>query len=88
MAVGTHSPGASRLQRLARRSTGEREAALEHCEMCSAPIAPEHRHLLDVDARELLCVCRACAVLFDRPAAATATGGWWATAGCGSTTSR
>jgi hypothetical protein len=70
MAAGTRSPGASRLQRLARRSTGGREAALERCEMCSAPIAPEHRHLLDVDARELLCVCRACAILFDRPAAA------------------
>jgi uncharacterized protein DUF5947 len=70
MAAGTQSPETSRLQRLARRSAGGREAALEHCEMCSAPIAPEHRHLLDVDARELLCVCRACSILFDRPAAA------------------
>ncbi len=29
----------------------------------------EHRHLLDVDARKLCCVCRACAILFDRSGA-------------------
>jgi hypothetical protein len=60
----------SRLGRLARREQEERVAALERCELCSAPIDPEHRHLLDLRGRELLCVCRACAILFDRPAAA------------------
>ena len=59
----------SRLGRLARREQEERVAALERCELCSAPIDPEHRHLLDLRGRELLCVCRACAILFDRPAA-------------------
>jgi hypothetical protein len=58
------------LRRLAQRSTGERDAALEHCELCGAPIADDHRHLLEVARRELLCACRACALLFDRPAAA------------------
>ncbi|MEA2126423.1 MAG: hypothetical protein QOI80_3205, partial [Solirubrobacteraceae bacterium] len=58
------------LRRLAQRSTGERDAALEHCELCGAPIAGDHRHLLEVARRELLCACRACALLFDRPAAA------------------
>jgi len=38
----------------------------EHCELCSAPIAAEHRHVLDVDAREVRCVCGPCSVLFDR----------------------
>ena len=57
------------LASLARRTTREREAALERCELCSAPIAPRHRHLLEVDRRELLCACQACSVLFDRPAA-------------------
>jgi hypothetical protein len=45
------------------------EAAQEHCEMCSEPIPPEHRHLLEVSTREMLCVCRPCSILFDRKAA-------------------
>jgi hypothetical protein len=36
------------------------------CELCAAPIAAEHRHLVDLDARQLLCACGACAILFDR----------------------
>jgi hypothetical protein len=59
----------SALQRMARRAAQEREQALEHCDMCGAPIAADHRHLLDVPVRELMCACRACAVLFDRGAA-------------------
>jgi len=55
--------------RLARRSASEREAAPERCELCSAPIASAHRHLLDLDKRELMCACQACTVLFDRGAA-------------------
>ena len=61
--------GASPLQRMAQRSTREREEALERCDLCSAPIAPEHRHLLDVTSRELMCACQPCSVLFDRAAA-------------------
>jgi hypothetical protein len=64
--------GASALQRMARRSAREREAALERCDLCSEPIPPEHAHLMDVSARELLCACRACALLFDRTAAGAA----------------
>jgi hypothetical protein len=60
---------ASALQRMAQRAAREREEALERCDLCGAPIAPDHRHLLDLDARELMCACRACAVLFDRGAA-------------------
>jgi hypothetical protein len=45
------------------------EAAQEHCELCSEPIPPEHRHLMEVSAREMLCVCRPCSILFDREAA-------------------
>jgi hypothetical protein len=43
--------------------------ALERCDLCSAPIAPEHRHLLDVTSGELMCACQPCSVLFDRAAA-------------------
>jgi hypothetical protein len=56
----------SRLGRMARQAAVEREAALARCELCSAPIAAEHRHLLDLRDRELLCACQACAILFDR----------------------
>jgi hypothetical protein len=45
------------------------EAAQEHCELCSEPIPPEHRHLLEVSTREIMCVCRPCSILFDREAA-------------------
>jgi hypothetical protein len=65
MGAGADTP----LQRMARRAAREREQALEHCDLCGAPIAAEHRHLLDLRGRELMCACRACAVLFDRGAA-------------------
>jgi hypothetical protein len=42
----------------------------EVCDLCAAPVAPDHRHLVDVSARRLLCVCRACKILFDRGGAA------------------
>jgi hypothetical protein len=58
----------SRLGRLARRPAAE--PALERCELCGAPIPEEHRHVLDVSSRDLLCACRACSILFDRRAAA------------------
>jgi hypothetical protein len=45
------------------------EAAQERCELCSEPIPPEHRHLLEVSTREMMCVCRPCSILFDREAA-------------------
>jgi uncharacterized protein DUF5947 len=44
-------------------------AAAERCELCAAPLPPAHRHVVDLDARRLLCACRACSLLFDRDAA-------------------
>jgi len=66
------APADTPLQRMARRAARSREDALERCDLCGAPIAAAHRHLLDVPARELMCACRACAVLFDRGAARAA----------------
>ena len=57
---------AQRLRQLARRASAERESQLEHCELCGEPLPPTHRHLLDLESRELMCACRACTVLFDR----------------------
>ena len=35
------------------------------CELCSEPIATEHRHLVDLRSRTLLCACRGCFLLFE-----------------------
>jgi len=53
-----------------RTETAEDEAA-ERCDLCGAviPPDPEHRHLMEVATREILCVCRPCSILFDREAA-------------------
>jgi hypothetical protein len=65
----TASAPQTRLGRLAQRSSARAEAVAERCELCNAPIGPEHRHLLRLPAREVLCACRACSTLFDRDAA-------------------
>lgn len=39
------------------------------CDLCSVPVADGHAHVLDERSGELLCACRACALLFDREAA-------------------
>jgi hypothetical protein len=59
----------SRLERLARREAAARVAAQERCDLCGRPITTDHRHLVDLAARELRCVCRSCRILFDRKAA-------------------
>jgi hypothetical protein len=61
----------SRLRRLASPPAPEplREQEGERCELCSEPIAPEHRHVVDLRARSLLCACRGCTILLDRPGA-------------------
>jgi hypothetical protein len=69
MSGGTATPGAptppSRLRGLIERSTSAPQAADERCDLCSEPVPPEHRHLLDVERRRLMCACRACSLLFD-----------------------
>ena len=65
----------SALRRFAQEESGRREEAAaaqeERCELCGQgiPPDPEHRHLLEVATREILCVCRPCAILFDSEAA-------------------
>lgn len=55
--------------RLVERAASASAGAAESCELCREPIDRAHRHLLDTDDRTLLCVCYACSILFDRPAA-------------------
>lgn len=43
-----------------------RAAPGEACEMCAAGIPDDHRHVVDLERRSLLCTCRGCALLFER----------------------
>jgi hypothetical protein len=36
----------------------------ECCELCRAPLHSEHQHLIEVNARRLVCSCDACSILF------------------------
>src|SRR5215208_517873 len=40
------------------------QPAGERCEMCSEAIADEHQHVVNVEGRQLMCVCRGCYLLF------------------------
>jgi hypothetical protein len=41
----------------------------QRCEMCADPIPAEHRHVVNVEGRQLLCVCQGCYLLFTDRAA-------------------
>ncbi|MET7772289.1 DUF5947 family protein [Nocardia sp. NPDC005366] len=59
--------------RVLRRITADRTpvaAAGEHCEMCAEPIAEAHQHVVNIEGRQLMCVCRGCYLLFTDPDAA------------------
>jgi hypothetical protein len=38
--------------------------------MCGTPVAARHSHVVDTEQRSLMCACRACYLLFTRPAGA------------------
>src|ERR1700677_57635 len=37
----------------------------EYCELCRAPLAPEHRHLLEMSTHKITCSCDPCALRFE-----------------------
>jgi hypothetical protein len=59
----------SALRQVVKRAAAAQEAEVEHCELCGDRIPPDHRHMLDLRNRELMCACRACKILFDSGAA-------------------
>ena len=59
----------SKLRQVVKSAAAAQEAQVEHCELCGDPIPSEHRHLLDLRNREIMCACRACKILFDGAAA-------------------
>lgn len=53
------------LRRFAQKREPERAPGeVEHCELCSEIIPKDHRHLLDLSSRALICACQACSLLF------------------------
>jgi Family of unknown function (DUF5947) len=36
----------------------------ERCELCSVSLCPQHRHLLDMPSRKIVCACDPCALRF------------------------
>jgi hypothetical protein len=53
------------LQRIRESTPRAIEPAEEVCELCGERISPEHRHLVDLHARTLMCACRGCFLLFE-----------------------
>jgi hypothetical protein len=47
-----------------RANRGSAQPAGERCEMCSEAIADEHQHVVNLEGRQLMCVCRGCYLLF------------------------
>ena len=58
--------GPGTLRQLAQRSTVEREAERERCELCGAAIPASHSHVLELATRDVKCACRPCGLLFER----------------------
>jgi hypothetical protein len=52
------------LQRIRESRPREIPRAGEVCELCAEPISDEHGHLVDLTARNLMCACRGCYLLF------------------------
>lgn len=73
----TRSLTTPRLSRLAARSVRSAETEAppeaaepeERCELCGLGLPERHRHLLDIEASQLLCACQACSLLMDHQAA-------------------
>jgi hypothetical protein len=57
------------LQRVIHRSSSRAGVTGQRCDMCSAAVQEQHRHVLDEQRGELLCACQACALLFQHDAA-------------------
>ncbi|GIH23247.1 hypothetical protein Aph01nite_15570 [Acrocarpospora phusangensis] len=54
------------LQQVINRTVVRTRQAPEPCELCGAPLAGVHAHLLEERHKQLLCACRPCALLFER----------------------
>ncbi len=49
---------------LRRFAKAPQQPVLERCELCNLVLPPIHRHLLDMETRQVACSCDPCALLF------------------------
>lgn len=52
------------VRRIRESSARPQPAPGEVCELCAEPVPDAHNHLVDLERRSLLCVCRGCFLLF------------------------
>lgn len=57
------------LERVIRGAGVRRAEAAEHCDMCSLAVPDRHRHVLNTENGQVMCVCQACSLLFVKEAA-------------------
>ncbi|MBA3833615.1 MAG: hypothetical protein H0X34_17330 [Chthoniobacterales bacterium] len=53
-----------RLRRPALAAAANAAPAEEHCELCARRLTPEHRHMLEMATRKIVCACDACTLTF------------------------
>jgi len=58
----TGTPGLAALSAL--RKFVRPRVVRERCELCDAPLAEEHCHMVETSSRQLICACDPCAILF------------------------
>jgi hypothetical protein len=63
--TGVRNPFAA-LRQMARQAATQ---DAERCDLCGEVLPSEHRHLLNLASRQILCACRACVFLLDSPTA-------------------
>lgn len=62
--------GLTGLRRFVDRDPASLPRPGERCEMCSEPIGEAHSHVVNIETRGLMCVCRGCYLLFTHEGAA------------------
>lgn len=53
----------TRLRRFAEAGPAGAASDIEHCDLCGTELDPDHRHLLHIDERRILCACEPCVAM-------------------------
>ena len=53
----------TRLRRFAEAGPAGAASEIEHCDLCGTELAPEHRHMLHIEERRILCACEPCVAM-------------------------
>ncbi len=62
--MGSTAALVSRLRQLAAQGSGAADAGeVEHCDLCGTELDADHRHLLHIEERRILCACEPCVAM-------------------------